>query len=107
VITPIDWTPIEAALIRLGLYSHRVDSAAADRDTYLRRPDLGRRLNPASRQRLAQAASGAPGLLILVADGLSSTGVAANAVEVIAELLRSCARVAGRLRPWCSPARAA
>ena len=87
VTTPIDWTPIEGALIKLGLYSQRVDSAAADRDTYLRRPDLGRRLSPASRQRLAAAEPTDPGLLIVVADGLSSTGVAANAVEVIAELL--------------------
>jgi ethanolamine ammonia-lyase small subunit len=87
VTTPIDWTPIEAALIGLGLYSVRVDSAAADRDTYLRRPDLGRRLNPASRRCLAEAERDAPGLLILIADGLSSTGVAANAVDVIAELI--------------------
>jgi len=87
VTTPIDWTPIEAALIKLGLYSQRVDSAAGDRDTYLRRPDLGRRLSPASRQRLASSEHTSPGLLIVVADGLSSTGVAANAVEVIAELL--------------------
>jgi len=87
VTTPIDWTPIEAALIKLGLYSQRVDSAAGDRDTYLRRPDMGRRLSPASRQRLAAAEHTSPGLLIVVADGLSSTGVATNAVEVIAELL--------------------
>ena len=87
VTTPTDWTPIEAALIKLGLYSQRLDSAAGDRDTYLRRPDLGRRLSPTSRQRLAAAERTNPGLLIVVADGLSSTGVAANAVEVIAELL--------------------
>ena len=57
VTTPIDWAPIEAALIALGLYSVRVDSAAADRDTYLRRPDLGRRLSAASRRRLAASRS--------------------------------------------------
>jgi ethanolamine ammonia-lyase small subunit len=87
VTTPIDWSPIEAALIKLGLYSQRVESAARDRDTYLRRPDLGRRLNSASRQRLADSETTNPGLLIVVADGLSSTGVAHNAAEVIAELL--------------------
>jgi ethanolamine ammonia-lyase small subunit len=87
VTTPIDWSPIEAALIKLGLYSQRVSSAAPDRDTYLRRPDLGRRLSPDSRRRLADIEHTNPGLLIVVADGLSSTGVAHNAAEVIAELL--------------------
>src|SRR4029079_14114665 len=53
VTTPIDWAPIEVEMTRLGLATVRVDSAAADRDTYLRRPDLGRRLNPQARQRLA------------------------------------------------------
>jgi ethanolamine ammonia-lyase small subunit len=87
VTTPIDWAPIEAALIKLGLSSQRVTSAAPDRDTYLRRPDLGRRLSPDSRSLLACIEPTNPGLLIVVADGLSSTGVAHNAAEVIAELL--------------------
>ena len=59
VTTPIDWAPIEKAIAELGQKSVRIDSAAADRDTYLRRPDLGRRLSPKSRERLA--AAGAPG----------------------------------------------
>ncbi len=87
VMAPLDWTQIESALAALGLESMRVDSAAADRDTYLRRPDLGRRLDPESRQRLAAIAGGTPDLLIVVADGLSSTGVAGNAAAVIAALL--------------------
>jgi ethanolamine ammonia-lyase small subunit len=87
VTTPIDWAPIEAEMARLGLASVRVNSAAADRDTYLRRPDLGRRLGPEARQRLASQAHAAHDLLIVVADGLSSTGVAANAAELIGALL--------------------
>lgn len=99
VTTPIDWAPIERALADLGLVTCRVDSAAADRDTYLRRPDLGRRLSALSRQRLADIAGGAPDLLILIADGLSSTGVAANAAHVIAELLPLARRSGWSLAP--------
>ncbi|MEI9900510.1 MAG: ethanolamine ammonia-lyase subunit EutC [Hyphomicrobium sp.] len=87
VTTPIDWQPVADELATLGLESMRVASAAGDRDTYLRRPDLGRRLSPASRQLLAAKAGPRPDLLIVVADGLSSTGVAANAVALIAALL--------------------
>jgi ethanolamine ammonia-lyase small subunit len=88
VTTAIDWTPVEAGLEKLGLTSVRIESAAPDRDTYLRRPDLGRRLSPDSRQRLATLSGGTPkDLLIVVGDGLSSTGVTLNAVPTIAALL--------------------
>jgi len=87
VTTPIDWSGIETTLADLGLETVRIESAAENRDTFLRRPDLGRRLSAESRQRLAAIAGAAPDLLILVADGLSSTGVAANAAGVIAALL--------------------
>lgn len=84
---PIDWQPLAAKIEALGLETVQVASAADDRDTYLRRPDLGRRLSPASRQLLAGIARARPDLAIVVADGLSSTGVAANAADVIAEFL--------------------
>ena len=87
VTTRMDWAPVENALADLGLETVRVASAACDRDTYLRRPDLGRRLSPDSRQRLAAMAGASPDISILVGDGLSSTGVAANAADVIADFL--------------------
>jgi ethanolamine ammonia-lyase small subunit len=97
VTTPIDWSPIEAELAALGLETVRIESAAGDRDTYLRRPDLGRRLSAGARQRLAGLAGPSPDLLILVGDGLSSTGVAANAAAMIAALV-PLARSAGGAR---------
>lgn len=90
VTTPIDWKPISDELTSLGLDSVRIASAAPDRDTYLRRPDLGRRLSPASRQLLAERVGTRADLLFVIADGLSSTGVAANAAALIAELLPLC-----------------
>lgn len=61
-----------------------VRSAAADRATYLRRPDLGRRLHPDDAAVLARSD---PGLAFVVADGLCAAGVQAQA----AELVRACA----------------
>src|SRR5262249_23773898 len=63
VTTPIDWSPMESVLSGIGCESVRVASAAADRDTYLRRPDLGRRLSPEARARLAGMAGAPPDLL--------------------------------------------
>ena len=53
-------------------------------------------------------AGAAPDLLILVGDGLSSTGVAANAAAMIAALRAARAqRADGAWRPCCSPIRRA
>jgi ethanolamine ammonia-lyase small subunit len=63
-------------------------SQAADRTTYLRRPDLGRRLDPACRP----APSGPFDAVFVVADGLSPGGVQSQAPD----LLRACiARLSG------------
>lgn len=64
-----------------------VESAAADRHTYLRRPDLGRRLSPASGAALRDR-GGSCDVLFVIGDGLSATGVQAHA----AHLVRACAR---------------
>ncbi len=68
-----------------------VRSAAPDRSTYLRRPDLGRALDPACRARL-DAKAGAPlDCVFVVADGLSAAAVAAQAPALVA---RCAARLA-------------
>lgn len=64
-------------------------SAAADRAGYLLRPDLGRRLAGESRRRLEQCAQAQNGsdLVLVVADGLSTTAVARHAVPLVAAIL--------------------
>lgn len=86
VTTPLDWQPIEDGLSALGFSTLRISSATHDRSEYLRRPDLGRRLSPRSREALIRASeleASKPDLVILVGDGLSSMGVAANAVPLL------------------------
>jgi ethanolamine ammonia-lyase small subunit len=70
----------------LGLEAIEVSSRAPDRKNYLRRPDLGRTLDQASRQRLATANGGACRLAIVIGDGLSPTAVNAHAVHVVRSL---------------------
>ncbi len=59
-----------------------VRSAAADRQAYLRMPDLGRRLSAESRARLSEPMV-APDVVIVIGDGLSSVAVERNAVPVL------------------------
>ena len=60
-----------------------VRSQAGDRETYLRRPDLGRRLDPACCRDLP---AGEWDAVFVIADGLSPVGVQLHAVP----LLRAC-----------------
>lgn len=57
-----------------------VRSRAMDRATYLRRPDLGRRLDPVSADSLAP---GGYDLALVIADGLSACAVDSHAVAVV------------------------
>jgi ethanolamine ammonia-lyase small subunit len=61
-------------------------SAAEDRNTYLQRPDLGRRLDEPSRALLASRRATSPDLAFVVADGLSSLAVAQHAAPFLAAL---------------------
>ncbi len=65
-------------------------SAAGNRPTYLQRPDLGRRLDDASRARLAAGASeGAAGvdLALVLADGLSALALETQALPFLRALM--------------------
>ena len=87
---------LRAQLAERGLDIFSVRSAARDRAEYLRRPDLGRRLSPGSRgllesceptQSQHQALSGAPSLVVVIADGLSAVAVERHALPVLEVLL--------------------
>lgn len=69
-----------------GFETLQVHSAATDRETYLRRPDLGRQLSVESREWLKTQAKEPIELLIVVGDGLSSTAVHKNTLPFLNEL---------------------
>ena len=85
VLTALDTGRLQADLAASGLRASVVHSACPDRPTYLRRPDLGRELDPADRTRLA--ASPAPGLAFVVCDGLSALAVQRHAAPLLALIL--------------------
>lgn len=80
-------------------------SQARDRQMYLQRPDLGRKLDAASQQLLTAYATKeqAYDLAIFIADGLSALAVERHTVPLLAQLLPALARTksAPRLAPIC------
>lgn len=84
-----DHQGIRAQLTERGRESLLLHSAAADRHSYLQRPDLGRRLDEASAQILQDYAAAHPGgvdLAIVVADGLSALAVHRHTLPFLARL---------------------
>src|SRR5882724_4768811 len=71
----------------LGLEAFDVASRVRNRKDYLRRPDLGRTLDPDSAQRLASRAGSPCQLAIVLGDGLSPTAVHAHAIELLRSLI--------------------
>jgi ethanolamine ammonia-lyase small subunit len=108
VHTPLDFAALTQQLEQLSeqqpLLSNEpplhVHSQAVDRMTYLQRPDLGRRLDEASRVLLQQEQQQPErpfDLAIVVADGLSATAIAHNALPFIDALTQQLANDA---EPW-------
>jgi ethanolamine ammonia-lyase small subunit len=88
VHTPLDVPPLLAALRQAGWPALHVHSAAPDRATYLRRPDLGRRLDADSAAALDASTplSDEGPLAVVLADGLSPAAVAAHALPLLIAL---------------------
>jgi ethanolamine ammonia-lyase small subunit len=81
---PLDAQRLAGELNGQGFRTAQVDSAAPDRATYLRRPDLGRRLAPASATLLPAQAGGE--LAVMVGDGLSAQAVQQHTVPLLQAL---------------------
>ena len=73
-------------------------SAAATRAIYLQRPDLGRRLDDASRQRLAASSQGVD-LALVACDGLSALAIERHAAPFLAALRERLALEAWTVSP--------
>ncbi|MDQ0509222.1 ethanolamine ammonia-lyase subunit EutC [Ancylobacter amanitiformis] len=99
VHAPFDSARMAGEIAALGFETLELASAAPARDAYLRRPDLGRRLSDASRAVLRAGAFPPRDLAIVVADGLSSTAIHAQAVPFLAAFKGRIAEAGWRVAP--------
>jgi ethanolamine ammonia-lyase small subunit len=96
---PLDETRLCADLAAISLPVLAVASAAPDRQHYLMRPDLGRRLAPESERLLARQAVDRRDVVFVVADGLSARAVQEHAAPVLAETVPALLREGWRVTP--------
>jgi ethanolamine ammonia-lyase small subunit len=79
----LDRAALAAEFRPLGLQTIDIESDAADRQTYLRRPDFGRRLSAASEERLAALTCAPCDIAIMIGDGLSALAVQGHASSLL------------------------
>lgn len=91
-------TTVTTAATATALSLH---SAAADRTVYLQRPDLGRRLDDASRDLLGNYGTPRYDLSIVIADGLSALAIQQNAEPFLRALLPLVAADQLSMAPVC------
>jgi len=84
---PLAVNSLVVELKQKGIGSLSLSSAARNRDEYLKRPDLGRRLDDESRERLLPLKAEYDGAIV-IADGLSALAVHRHAVPLLEILLR-------------------
>lgn len=86
IYTPLDAEKLARELEASGFRTRRAWSRARDRDAYLHRPDLGRRLDAACVDGLRDGGGGKHRLSIIVADGLSALAPAQHVLPLLREL---------------------
>ena len=71
---------------QMGLFI--VQTQCGNKDVYLTRPDLGRKLSPEAVATLKEKCKKSPTVQIYVADGLSSAAVAANVADLLPAIMQ-------------------
>ena len=95
---PLDATSLLAELRVFDIPCLVVETQCADHATYLRRPELGRRLSPESRKTL-EPLNGSFDVVFVIADGLSALAVHRHAATLLETTLARLDRGEWRIAP--------
>ena len=100
VVKDLDLEAVRTSLGKYALPIVEVTTQARDRNEYLRRPDLGRRLSRESGE-LLQRSRGDHDISLIAADGLSSQAIETNLVPFLDVLLPQLGAGRYLLAPFC------
>ena len=95
----VDFDQVAREIKAIGHSCLMLKTQAADRETYLQRPDLGRRLDAASAEELRSATKGDIDLALIVGDGLSAPAAQTQAAPLLAHLVPLLHRDERKLSP--------
>lgn len=95
----VDFATVAEELRTAGFDSLSVASAADSRPSYLRRPDLGRRLSDTGAAALERLRETQPDVALIVADGLSGTAITRHATELVDAFHQRAQHAGWRLSP--------
>jgi len=96
---PWDIAAFSGQVRELGEEALILDTPVADRGEYLRRPDLGRVLTDASRNRLRNRQAGETDVALIVSNGLSSTAVERHGIALLQAIVAGLRARGFRLAP--------
>ncbi|SNC76577.1 Ethanolamine ammonia-lyase light chain [Hymenobacter gelipurpurascens] len=99
VYSALEVEKLTTGLAQLSVRVCVVRSQAENRPQYLQRPDLGRRLHPASRELLLGHSMAPSDVAVILADGLSAAAVQQHALPVLQLLLPKLQAAGFRLAP--------
>lgn len=87
---PLDVDMLQRECTAAGWTAVHVQSRAADRTSYLLRPDLGRRVDAAGLEQLqATKSPHPPDMVFVIGDGLSALAIHKHAISLMAEVRRN------------------
>lgn len=93
--------PFHDAVAAKGWPALILQTAVADRQRYLQRPDLGRSLHPDSRRQLLQANHPDSDVAIILSNGLSSTALDCHGMPLLEAIVARFTEQGLRLTPIC------
>lgn len=91
---------VEALRVALAMDTQMVTSMATNRDIYLRRPDLGRRLSETAAARLADLSTTPVDLAVVLVDGLSAKAVHASGPALALRIVDDAAKAGLSCAPF-------
>src|SRR6185437_7084165 len=98
----LDVDALRADLSSRAIPSVVLSTCAADRQAYLQRPNLGRRLDEASRAALAAMEKPeTPDIVFIIADGLSAPAAQRQSAPLLSVLLPMLQKAGSRIAPIC------
>jgi ethanolamine ammonia-lyase small subunit len=97
----LDLESLRQQIVERGWQAVVLHSAAADRQTYIQRPDLGRILDDASKSALESRTPSLPDVVFIIADGLSAWAIEQHALPLLDRIMPRLDDARWRVAPTC------